>query len=199
MEHACACMSVRVHVYVCIHVCGRHSAHHAELLLGWWCGMLTHAVTPRAFLFSQVRIQRAPADAPAPPEADELKEEVVVEEAEAMAATEADEKEVEVADLAKEAASSEKSPQKATKAAKKKRNHTTTFAKPSKKAKHGKEAETESDTESEVSEKATAEAQAEKQDHEKCTVKQLQKTLKAKGLNAKGCEHVLIGRMQGAE
>jgi hypothetical protein len=39
--------------------------------------MLTHAVTPRAFLFSWVRIQHAPADAPAPPNANEVKDAVV--------------------------------------------------------------------------------------------------------------------------
>ena len=43
------------------------------------------------------------------------------------------------------------------------------------------------------------EAETEKQDYSKSTVKQLQKMLKAKGLDTKGKKAALIERMQGAE
>jgi hypothetical protein len=91
----------------------------------------------------------------------------------------------------KAAASPEKSPTKAktstTKATKKRERKPVGVVAATKKAKHG---------EAVVDD---AKAQAEKPDYAQCTVKQLLKTLKDKGLKTKGHEHVLVARMQGAE
>ena len=143
-------------------------------------------------------------------------------------ATEADDTEpkevaevAEVAEPAKKAASPKKSPTKAKtsakKATKKKRGRDADSPEPvevvavAKKAKRGKAvAEAEPDTPAEPetpvavepetpAEPTPMEAEAEKQDYSKSTVKQLQKLLKAKGLDTKGKKSALIERLQGAE